>query len=89
MKEYLEAGLDSIDITMLTTSAPLDSSSQLPFKDQDSWRTFSNVLKTLGTVTVSAEKGYLVYISYSGHGVREKRSGKSVNQSGDLALAVF
>ncbi|PKK51670.1 hypothetical protein CI102_3328 [Trichoderma harzianum] len=74
---------------MLTASAPLDSSSQLPLEDQDSWPTSSNVLKTLRRVTVSAEKGYLVYISYSGHGVPEKRSGKSANQSGDLALVLF
>ncbi|KAJ4855788.1 hypothetical protein T069G_09156 [Trichoderma breve] len=42
MKEYLESGLDPVDITMLTASASLDSSSQLPSEAQDSWPTRSN-----------------------------------------------
>lgn len=39
MKECVETGLDSVDITMLTGSAPLDLSSKLHLEDQVSWPT--------------------------------------------------
>lgn len=89
MKEYLEAGVDSVDITILTASAPDDLSSRLPSGNQDSWPTSLNMIKTLRRVIESAKKGDLVYIHYSGHGAREKSSAKSAHQLGNLALVLF
>ncbi|KAL6825568.1 caspase domain-containing protein [Trichoderma sp. SZMC 28015] len=89
MKEYLEAGVDPVDITILTASAPDDSSSRLPSGNQDSWPTSSNVIKTLRRLIDCAKKGDLVYIHYSGHGAREKSSAKSAHQLGNLALVLF
>ncbi|KAL5093246.1 hypothetical protein Trisim1_011051 [Trichoderma cf. simile WF8] len=74
---------------MLTASAPVDSSSQLPSGDQDSWPTSSNLIKKLRRVIDFAKKGDLVYIHYSGHGAREKSSAKSAHQLGNLALVLF
>ncbi|KAM6487647.1 caspase domain-containing protein [Trichoderma sp. SZMC 28011] len=89
MKKYLEAGLDPVDITMLTASTPVDPSSQLPLEDKGSWPTSSNMIKELKRVIGSAEKGDLVYIHYSGHGAREKSSARSAHQLGNLALVLF
>ncbi|KAL6818972.1 caspase domain-containing protein [Trichoderma camerunense] len=89
MKEYLEAGLDPVDITMLTASAPVDSSSQLPAGDKGSWPTSSNVIKALRRVIDCARKGDFVYIHYSGHGTREPSSAKSAHEFGNLALVLF
>ncbi|KAL6798175.1 caspase domain-containing protein [Trichoderma sp. SZMC 28012] len=89
MKDYLEAGPDPVNITILTASAPDDSSSRLPLGDQDAWPTLSNVIKALKRVIDSAKKGDFVYIHYSGHGTRVKISAKSAHEVENLALVLF
>ncbi|KAL7919052.1 caspase domain-containing protein [Trichoderma austrokoningii] len=96
VKEYLEAGPDSIDITMLTATTPPEASlkaslkaSGLPLEDPCSWPTWSNLIEKLKRVMKFAQKGDFVYIHYSGHGSREKSSNKPACHSGNLALALF
>lgn len=89
MKEYLEAGSDPVDISMLTATSPLDSSSRLPLEDQGSWPTKSNMIGKLQRVIQRSNPGDSVYIHYSGHGARERSSNKSTHQLGNLALVLF
>jgi hypothetical protein len=97
VKEYLEAGPDPVNISMLTAATPPDPSSRLPLEDPHSWPTRRNFTDALKRVIQNAKSGDLVYIHYSGHGSRRRSNKKSDETSGDqssqqlgnLALVLF
>ncbi|PNP44349.1 hypothetical protein TGAMA5MH_03955 [Trichoderma gamsii] len=93
VKDYLEAGPDPVNISMLTATTPSDPSSHLPLEDPHSWPTMINFVNELQRVVQNAKPRDLVYIHYSGHGSREgssKTSGdQSAQQLGNLAFVLF
>lgn len=97
VKEYLDAGPDPKNISILTATTPPDPSSGLPLEDSHSWPTSRNLTAKLKRVIQSAKRGDFVYIHYSGHGSREPSSvtsketsgDQSTQQPGNLALVLF
>ncbi|KAM0461567.1 hypothetical protein ACHAPV_004273 [Trichoderma viride] len=91
VKEYLEAGPNPVNISVLTATTPPDSSSRLPLEDPHYWPTKFNFMDKLKTVIQNAKPGDLVYIHYSGHGSRETSGDRSAcaQQLGNLALVLF
>lgn len=89
VKEHLEAGLDPVNIAMLTATTPADPSSCLPLEDPHSWPTSLNFKDKLMKVIQNAKRGDLVYIHYSGHGSREMSPNQSAQKLGNLALVLF
>jgi len=90
IKQYLEAGSTSVDITTLTASAPTPESSLYPPEPPESLPTYDNVTSKLERVMKDASKGDSVYLHYSGHGTRRKEDKWYSNKDGgDLALVLY
>ncbi|KIW19096.1 hypothetical protein PV08_03388 [Exophiala spinifera] len=88
MRAYLESLPVPLNLRMLTASR--SSGTPRPIEDPRYWPTYDNVKAWLEDIASRAKPGTLVYIHYSGHGVRIRPSTAIFSlQDGDVALALL
>ncbi|KAF4979210.1 hypothetical protein FDECE_18102 [Fusarium decemcellulare] len=71
VKKYLHGslGMPESNITQLTATAPADDEGS-PLEDASNWPTYENIVHALEEVTNKANVKDVVYVHYSGHGIR-------------------
>jgi len=71
VREYLQQSFRVRDshIYQLTATAPHDDSG-IPVEDPSQWPTYENIINVLQQVSQDAKPEDLVYLHYSGHGIR-------------------
>lgn len=92
IKDYLEADETPTQVTTFTASRPANPKCQQPVEDQESWPTLLNILSAFDDIISAANPGDLVYVHYSGHGIRlptPTHLPHGHKNTGDVALVVL
>lgn len=97
LEKFLQSCSTPPDITLLRSKSPYDpspppddmSSRMSPAGQRADWPTRQNIEDALSRVTENAAPGDYVYIHYSGHGTRQRKSVDTKDASQHLALVVL
>ncbi|KAF5694456.1 hypothetical protein FDENT_1185 [Fusarium denticulatum] len=71
IREYLQdsKSVKESNIFQLTATTP-DSTQLVPKEDESKWPTYDNIVKAFEEITKKASANDVIYIHYSGHGIR-------------------
>jgi hypothetical protein len=95
ISSYLRASHSSVIETRFTAPVPVPQDPPLPApsRDSSSWPTYNNFVLRLEEMSKSAKKGDIVFIHFSGHGVRRSTKAPGYqyqdSESPDVALVLL